>query len=130
VTTAEPAEVVTTVFGVFALAASLYLLVGSIMTARAAERMGKCDAVRSLAWGRVENELMRGVVVLVVLLAGIGQLVTPMPEAGSSLRAFYQWSWAVIAILNLVMSLRNERRVHRVVTIIERERAAGRMQSE
>jgi len=130
VTTAEPIEIMTTVLGLFALVASLYLLRGAVQTARLAVADGRCEAVQTLAWGRVENEAMRGVLVLLVLIAGVSQMLTPMPVAGSPLRWWFQLSWALIAALNLVMSLRNERRIRHVVEVIERERKAGRMGSK
>lgn len=120
-TTAEPVEVVTTVLGLFALVASMYLAWASLLTARLAEKHARSEAVRALAWGRFENEAMRGVVVFLVMVAGLSQLLTPMPVSGSPLRWWFQWSWAAIAALNLVKSLRNEARINRVIRLVEQE---------
>lgn len=124
---AEPIELLTTGLALMALFASLGLCWRALLAARLAEAEERCDAVRTLAWGRVENEIIRGVVVLLVLAAGVSQVTTPMPLVPSPLRWWFQTEWAIIALLNLVQSLRNERRVKRLIEIIERERSAGRM---
>lgn len=124
---AEPVELLTVGLAVMAMLAGLHLLVQAIQTARDVDANGRCEAIRVLARGRVENEVLRGCMVLLVLIAGVSQATTPMPVAGSPLRWWFQLSWAMIAGLNLVMSLRNERRVRQLIDIIERERAAGRM---
>lgn len=120
-TTAEPVEVVISVLGLFALIASVYLAWTSLQMARLAEKHSRRESVRALAWGRFENEALRGIVVFLVMLAGLSQMLTPMPVSGSPLRWWFQWSWAAIAAINLVKSLRNEVRINRVIHLVEQE---------
>lgn len=124
---AEPIEIAIVVLAGLAFCASVYLWWGSLQTARTAEAEGKCEAVRTLAWGRVRNESLRGLVVLLVLAAGYVQVTSPPPMTPGPNRLALQVTWAIIAGINLVMSVLNERMVRRVVSVIERERAAGRM---
>jgi protein-S-isoprenylcysteine O-methyltransferase Ste14 len=113
-----------------ALFASGNLFLRAVFIFRIAKSEGRCEAVRTLARGRVENEMFRSLVVLLVLIAGISQVVSPPPVLASPLRWWFQLSWTLIAGVNLSMSLRSSFRVKRVIDIIERERASGRMQGE
>ena len=126
-TTAEPIELLTVGLAVMAMFASLHLCWGALRASHLAVAEGRCEAIQVLANGRVENELLRSAVVLLVLIAGVSQATTPAPIGPSPIRWWFQLSWALVAGLNLMMSLRNERRVRRLIDIIERERAAGRM---
>ena len=107
------------VLAVFALLASIYLCWSSVRTAQAAN--DRSEAVRLLAWNRVLNEIVRTTVVIVVLTAGISQITTPTPMAPSPYRWWFQFGWALIGLLMLLMSLRNEYVVSRVVDLIDEE---------
>lgn len=124
---AEPIELLTVGLALMALLASGHLCASAIRAALLAGDEGRCEAIQTLAWGRVENELLRGLVVALVLISGVSQATTAAPISASPLRWWFQLSWALVALMNLIMSLRNERRVQRLIVIIERERAAGRM---
>lgn len=123
--TSEPIEIVLVLCAGLAFAASSLLCWSAWQTASGAN--DKCEAVRMLAWLRVRNELIRGLIVLLVLSAGLIQVFSPPPLQASPARPWLQAVWVLIALKNLLQSVWNEISVRRVMALIERERAAGRM---
>lgn len=123
----ELIEAAILVLSVLALFVSLGLLVRAWRTYRVAVDAGKCEAVRLLGWLRVRNEGGRVAITLGVAYAGWVQVIAPAPLVPSSSRGALQVIWLLIAFICLTKSVLNDIDNHRVVRIIERERAAGRM---
>jgi len=125
--TAEPVEVLIVIFAFFALVTSLRLCGQAWDTARLADQVGRCEAVRRLGWGRVRNELVRAIISACVLYGGLVQATASPPVVESPYRWILQWIWVIVGVLCLGSSISNEVTTRRVIEIIERERSAGRM---
>lgn len=123
--TAELIEVATALLAAMALVVSLVMLVRSVRTYRDAVADRRCEAVLTLAWMRVRNELFRIAIAAGVVYSGIVQAISPMPATPSHTRPIFQAIWLVIAFICLAKSVLNERDTRMVIAIIERERAAG-----
>lgn len=127
---AEPIEAATVLLALLALLVSVTMLASACRTYYAAVTAGKCEAVLTLGWLRVRNEAFRVAISAGVCHAGLVNTWSPPPAVITSNRAVFQAIWLGIAFACLVQSVLNQRDNHRVVTIIERERAAGRMKPE
>lgn len=125
--TAEPIEVATVVLALLAMLASVTLLWQAWQTYRAAVAGEKCEAVLTLGLGRVVNEMIRSGISAGVGYAGVVNTLSPRPPIVTENRAIFQSIWLLIALGCFVQSLLNERNSRRVISIIEREREAGRM---
>lgn len=125
--TAEPVEIALVLVALTAMLLGSGLFVRAYETAVVAEVDGRCEAVQRLAWLRVRNEAIRLMIVGLVFTAGVIQLMQPMPLVPTVQRGWLQVIWVLIALGCLVQSLTNERTIKRVIGVIERERASGRM---
>lgn len=125
--TVELIEAAILVLSVLALVVSSGLTIRAWRTYRVAVETGKCEAVRRIGWMRVRNEGGRVLLVAGVAYAGWVQVTSPPPEIINPNRGVLQSIWLLIAFICLTKSMLNELDAHRIISVIERERAAGRM---
>lgn len=126
--TAEPIEVAILVLAALAFAASLALFGGSWRSWRDAIADRRCEAIRTLAWMRARNEMIRLAISGSVVYSGYVQTTSAAPVNPAPTRPVFQVIWLLIAFACLVQSILNHRDTRHVIDTIERERAAGRMQ--